>query len=296
MQICILGSAAGGGLPQWNCGCPNCRRARAGEIPARTQSSVAVSLDGHDWALVNASPDIGRQLLDTPSLHPKTLRHTPIAAVLVTNGDIDHTAGLLTLREKQPFALMATAELHKVLDANPIFDALDRSLVNRVPVAAGTAFEILPGLEAEIFPVPGKVPLYLEGETVETDLEGEFTVGIEFRTAGKRACYVPGCAAMTPRLAERLKGADAVLFDGTLWDDDEMIATGLGKKTGRRMGHMPVSGAGGSIEAFEGFGIPTRVYVHINNSNPIADPASAEAAKARAAGWTVGEDGMVITP
>ncbi|MEM7496603.1 MAG: pyrroloquinoline quinone biosynthesis protein PqqB [Pseudomonadota bacterium] len=296
MQICILGAAAGGGLPQWNCGCPNCIRARAGDIPARTQSSVAVSLDGETWALINASPDIGRQLIVTPALHPKSLRHTPIAAVLVTNGDIDHTAGLLTLREKQPFALMATTELHKVLDANPIFEAMDRSLVTRVPVAVGAAFDILPGLEAEIFSVPGKVPLYLEGDTVETDLEGEFTVGVEFRAGTKRACYIPGCAAMTPRLAKRLKGVDAVLFDGTLWDDDEMIAAGLGQKTGRRMGHMPVSGEGGSLEAFAALDIPTRVYIHINNSNPIADPASAETAEVRAAGWTVGEDGMIIAP
>ncbi|MEO1720838.1 MAG: pyrroloquinoline quinone biosynthesis protein PqqB [Pseudomonadota bacterium] len=296
MQICILGSAAGGGLPQWNCGCRNCNRARAGEIPVRTQSSIAVSGDGETWAVINASPDIGRQLLMTPALHPKALRHTPIASVLVTNGDIDHTAGLLTLREKQPFALMATAELHKVLDANPIFEALDRSLVARVPVAVGSSFDILPGVEAEIFSVPGKVPLYLEGETVETDLEGEFTVGIEFRAGGKRTAYIPGCAAMPAKLAERLIGADVVLFDGTLWDDDEMITTGLGQKTGRRMGHMPVSGEGGSLEAFAPLDIPTRVFVHINNSNPIADPGSPEAAEARAAGWTVGEDGMVITP
>lgn len=253
-------------------------------------------MDGERWALVNASPDIGRQLLATPALHPKALRHTPIEAVLITNGDIDHIAGLLTLREKQPFALLATAEIHRVLDANPIFEALDRSLVARQPVAVDAPFELLPGLEVEIFSVPGKVPLFLEGETVVTDLEGEFTVGVEFRTGTTRSCYIPGCAAMTPRLAARLEGADAVLFDGTLWDDNEMIAAGLGQKTGRRMGHMPVSGSGGSLEAFESLGIPTRVFIHINNSNPIADPESREAAAVRAAGWQVGEDGMVIQP
>jgi pyrroloquinoline quinone biosynthesis protein B len=294
MQIRILGAAAGGGLPQWNCGCANCTAARAGRIPPMTQSSIAVSGDGRAWAVINASPDIRAQLAATPALHPTGPRDVPLASVLVTNGDIDHIAGLLTLREKQPFALHATAEIHRVLDENPIFRALDPTLVARHAIRLEEPFTLAPGLEARLFAVPGKVPLYLEGATVETDLEGEQTVGVELGTETARAFYIPGCARLTPRLADRLAGAPLLLFDGTLWDDDEMIRARLGAKTGRRMGHMPIAGEGGSLAAFAGLDIGRRVFVHLNNSNPAVDPESPEAAEARAAGWEIARDGMEI--
>lgn len=296
MRLRVLGAGAGGGLPQWNCGCGNCAAARAGRIPAMSQSSIAVSGDGRSWAIVNASPDLRAQLAAAPALHPTGPRAVPLVAVLVTNGDIDHVAGLLTLREKQAFALCATPGIHAVLAANPIFAALDPALVERRAVTLEAPFPLAPGLTARLFAVPGKVPLYLEGETVETEVEGEQTVGVEFDDGTARAFYIPGCARVTPALAGRLRGARLLLFDGTLWDDDEMIRAGLGTKTGRRMGHMPIAGPDGSMAALAPLGIGRRIYVHLNNSNPAVDPGSPEAAEARAAGWEIAHDGMEIAP
>jgi pyrroloquinoline quinone biosynthesis protein B len=203
----------------------------------------------------------------------------------------------LTLREMQPFRLFGTVEILDVLRANPIFDALNPSVVERVAVRLGEAVEITPGLKAELFPVPGKVPLYLEGETVETDLVGEQTVGVHLTSQdGDEAFYIPGCAHLNGDLRARLKGAALVFFDGTLWRDDEMVRAGLGTKTGKRMGHMSMSGPDGSIAAFDGLGIGKKVFVHMNNSNPVLDPSSPERAEAEAAGWIIGQDGMEITP
>lgn len=292
MRIIILGAAAGGGLPQWNCGCGNCNAARAGRIPAMTQSSVAVSADGTAWAILNASPDIRVQFQANPALHPTGLRQMPLRAVLVTNGDIDHVAGLLTLRESQPFDLFATAAIHEVLAQNPMLGALRADLVARQSVALDAPFELLPGLTAEIFAVPGKVPLYQEGAVVETGLVGETTVGVELTANGRRALYIPGCAAMPDWLAARIEGADALFFDGTLWEDDEMIRMGLGQKTGRRMGHMPATE---TMDALAALGLGRRIFVHMNNSNPLTDPASPQTRAAEAQGWQVGRDGMEIT-
>ncbi len=290
----ILGAAAGGGLPQWNCGCENCRLARSGQIPSLTQSSLAVSGNGRDWAILNASPDIRSQLAATPELHPTGPRDVPLVSVLLTNGDIDHVAGLLCLRERQPFALFATGEIHAVLAANPIFSAVGSDLVPRVSVAMGRAVTLADGLEAELFAVPGKVPLYMEGDEVRTDLEGEQTVGVHLRADSHDMFYIPGCALVTPALADRLRGASVVFFDGTLWRDDEMQTTGVGSKTGRRMGHISMSGPDGSMAALAGLGIRRKVYVHMNNTNPVLRPDASERAEAEAAGWTIGQDGLEI--
>lgn len=290
----LLGAAAGGGLPQWNCGCPNCNLARSGKIPSQTQSSIAVTATGEHWAILNASPDIRMQMAQTPALHPTDLRTLPLDAVLVTNGDIDHVAGLLTLREMQPFNLFATQGIHDVLRENPIFDALNSSVVTRRSIQLDTPFDLVPGITATLFPVPGKVPLYLEGEDVQTDLIGEQTVGVALETDTARAFYIPGCAHLNDDLRERLDGADIVFFDGTLWQDDEMIQAGLGQKTGQRMGHMSMSGPDGSIEAFATMAIGQKIFVHMNNTNPVLRPDSAESEQARAAGWIIGQDGMEI--
>lgn len=292
MKIILLGAGAGGGLPQWNCGCDNCNAARAGRIPAMTQSSVAVSADGRDWAILNASPDIRVQLAATPALHPTGLRDMPLHSVLVTNGDIDHVAGLLTLRESQAFVLYATPAIHDVLADNPMLGALRGDLVARKPVALDQTVTIAPGLDATLFAVPGKVPLYQEGAVVETGLVGETTVGVELAANGRRALYIPGCAELPGWLVDRIGGADLLMFDGTLWDDDEMIRMGLGQKTGRRMGHMPVVE---TIAAMRDLPVGRRVFVHMNNSNPLTDPASVQTREAEASGWQVGRDGMEIT-
>ena len=297
LRLIVLGSAAGGGLPQWNCRCPVCARAWAGDarVTPRTQASVAVSADGESWALLNCAPEILAQIRAVPALQPRSgLRHSPIGAVLLTNADVDHVAGLLSLREGQPFRLYATPEIQTVLRANAIFDVLNETVVSRHAVHFDEPIRLAPGLEAAIFPVPGKTALWLEKGEVDVGGEGEATVGVEIRAGDTGFFYVPACAHLSAPLAERLRGAALVLFDGTLWRDDEMIAAGVGAKTGRRMGHMPISGPEGSIRAFADLGVARKVFVHINNTNPVLVEDSAERAEAAAAGWDVAHDGMEI--
>jgi len=300
LRALVLGAAAGGGLPQWNCraGGSGAYWASGGTAPSATQSSLAVSADGAAWCLMNASPDLRAQILARPELQPRAeagLRSSPIASVVLTNDDVDHIAGLLSLRERLAFRLIATAEVAAVLAANPIFGVLDPALVPRETVPLGAPIAILPGVEATLFPVPGKVALYLEAETVDTALEGEQTVGVEITDGTARFFYIPGCAAMTPALADRLRGADLVFFDGTLWRDDEMIAAGVGHKTGRRMGHMPISGPGGALEAFADLGVGRKIFVHMNGTNPVWQPGP-ERAAVEAAGWEIAFDGMEVRP
>ncbi|MGH6897469.1 MAG: pyrroloquinoline quinone biosynthesis protein PqqB [Geminicoccaceae bacterium] len=299
MRLIVLGAAAGGGFPQWNSACPVGRRAWAGDPAAgwRTQCAVAISADGERWTLLNASPDLRQQILATPALQPKRgPRHSPIGAVVLTSGDVDHVAGLLTLRESQPFALYATAAILEVLESNPIFNVLDPAFVRRrrlrleQPVALDGGPTVVP------FAVPGKVALYLEDDALEIGALSEDVIGLELQdAAGARAFFVPGCARLTPELAERLRGAALVLFDGTLWTDDEMIQSGTGVKTGARMGHMSVVGPAGTMAAFARLGVRRRILIHINNTNPMLLEDSAERAAALAAGWEVAHDGMEIT-
>lgn len=301
----VLGAAAGGGFPQWNSNAAACNRARRGDpaAPARTQASLAVSADGQHWFLCNASPDLRQQIEATPELHPRDgLRSSPIAGVLLTGGDVDAIAGLLTLRERQPLTVYATTKVHAVLRANPIFDVLAADVVRREVLVLEQSLPLkLPdgspsGLTVRCFAVPGKVPLYLEAsEGTPPIVLGEDTVGVEICDARSRLFFIPGCAAMTDSLLQRLRGAELVLFDGTLWQDDEMIRNGLGSKTGRRMGHMSLSGAEGTIAAFNGLGVKRKVLVHINNSNPVLLEDSSERAELEAAGWEVAHDGMRLS-
>jgi pyrroloquinoline quinone biosynthesis protein B len=290
----VLGSAAGGGFPQWNCCCPVCSLAWAGDprVKPRTQASLAVSADGERWLLINASPDLRAQISATPALHPKAKRRdSPIAAVILTGAEIDQTAGLLTLRERQPFRLLATAATHGFVAGNPMFSALQPDLVPRLTIVPGECFAPLPGIEAELFSVPGKVPLYLEGDRSKN--EADVNVGVELRAGTARLVYVPGAAAVPAPVQDRLARADIVLFDGTLYRDDEMILTGTGEKTGRRMGHMPIDGPDGTLVTLAGLS-GRRLFIHINNTNPILIEGSPERAHVTAAGWEVAEDGMEI--
>jgi pyrroloquinoline quinone biosynthesis protein B len=292
----VLGSAAGGGYPQWNCRCAVCRLAWDSDprVVARTQASLAVSADGAHWTLINASPDLRAQLAATPALHPRELRGSPIDSVVLTGGEIDQTAGLLNLRERQPFTLMATEQTLAALADNPMFSALASDVVTRRAITPGTPFMLPGGLSAELFMVPGKVPLYLERGTPETSVESGANVGIEIKADDTTLMFIPGAAAVPPALRERLARADVILFDGTLFTDDEMILSGTGEKTGRRMGHMPIDGPDGSLAALAGLGKP-RIYVHINNTNPILIEGSPERRRVEAAGWEVAADGLEIT-
>ena len=292
----VLGAAAGGGFPQWNCNCPVCRLAWAGNtrVKPRTQASLAVSADGVHWVLLNASPDLRAQVQATPALQPHGVaRGSPIAAVVLTGAEVDQTAGLLTLRERQELTVLGTAETLAAVDANPIFRVLAADLVTRKVVACGEPFALPGGLSAELFSVPGKVALYLEGDNLALDAETGANVGVEIASGGKRLVYVPGAAAMTAALRQRLARADVVLFDGTLFVDDEMIKTGTGSKTGRRMGHMPVDGDSGTLAVLAGLG-GRRILTHINNTNPILIEGSPERQQVETAGFEVAEDGMEI--
>lgn len=298
LRVIVLGAAAGGGFPQWNSAGPGCLRARGGDpaAPPRTQASIAVSCDGERWLLVNASPDLRAQIAATPALHPRpgSLRNSPIGVVLLTGAEVDTIAGLLHLRERHAFEILGAPPSLAVLDENPIFRALNPDFVTRRAIAPGTPFEAL-GIAVTPYSVPGKVPLFAEqGDDPGIAEEGE-ALGLALSAGGGTLHYIPGCAAITPALRARLAGADCVLFDGTLFTDDEMIRLGAGPKTGRRMGHMPMTGPSSTLEAFADIPVRRRVFVHINNTNPALLADSPERAQLAAAGWEVAEDGMEIS-
>ena len=300
MSAIVLGAAAGGGFPQWNCNCDVCRLAWAGDkrVRARTQASLAVSANGKRWALLNASPDLRAQIQSTAALHPGgDQRGSPIDTVVLTGAEIDQTAGLLSLRERSPFSVIATAATHAAIADNPMFAVLAADQVRRRAIAPGERFTLGDGIQAELFMVPGKLPLYLEGQDFntapDTASESAANVGVELTDGKARLVYVPGAAAVTPALRQRLSRADAILFDGTLFTDDEMIRTGTGAKSGRRMGHMPIEGLGGTLAALDGLSARC-IFVHINNTNPILVDGSPERARVEAAGWEVAWDGMEI--
>ena len=307
MKILVLGAAAGGGFPQWNCNCDNCHRVRQGDpaLKPRTQSSLAVSANGNDWILLNASPDIRQQLFENAALHPSDgRRHSPIKACLLTNADVDHTAGLLTLRERQPFNLYATQRIHDVLTASPVFNVMQAGFVDRHAFALNQPIRPTDpqgnslGLEVTPFAIPGKVALYLEDTSQENfGSVDEDTIGlrVEAINSGKHFFYLPGCAAMPDWLSTKLANAPMVFMDASSWVDDEMSRQGVGEKTAARMGHMPVSGDNGSMAAFRPLNISRKVYIHINNTNPILDENSEQHHEACADGWTIAIDGQEFT-
>ncbi len=305
LRVVVLGAAAGGGVPQWNCGCRVCQAART-ERPElqSTQASIAISADGDHWFLINASPDLRQQLTRTPQLHPAPgqLRHSPVTGVILTNGEIDAIAGLLSMREGWPFTIYAHARVLATLKSNTVFNVLSEKNVRRQPIDIDKAFEpALPdgspsGIEILPFEVTGKGAWYLEGERREgSDATGD-TLGLRIRdkATGKFFYFVAACAEVTDDLKSRLKGAALVFFDGTVWRDDEMILAGLATKTGRSMGHISMSGQQGAIAALESLGIEKKIFLHINNSNPAWLHDSDERKTAERAGWQVPADGTDI--
>lgn len=297
MRVIILGAGAGGGMPQWNGNSALNRTAFAGSgtVPRLTQCSIAASADGASWLLFNASPDMRQQILATPALHPSgpALRHSPIAAVFLTNADIDAVAGLLTLREGHAFDLIATPYVHGLLDENPVFEALSREKVRRVPLSPGEGLNIA-GLDVTALALAGKPPLYAERrDGIKAGSQTGATIGFSISDPkGGRTVFLPSCVEIGAQLADTMSDADLLLFDGTLYTDEEMIAQGVGQKTSRRMGHMPMAGPDGSLARLSHIKAARKVYVHINNTNPVLDRTSPERTAIEQAGWEIGEDGM----
>jgi pyrroloquinoline quinone biosynthesis protein B len=254
-----------------------------------------VTTDGERFVLLNASPDLRQQILSNRDLHPRDgSRDSPIKSVVVTNGDVDHLTGLLSLRERQPFTLFGTGATLDVVAGNSVFGVLDQGFVTRHDLAMNEAVDVGCGITVRPFPVPGKVPLYMEGPALEIGAETETTIGLEVSGGGSRFYYIPGCASVPGWLLARVEGAPLLLFDGTTYWDDEMPRLGLSEKTSRRMGHTPVAGDDGTLARFAGSRIGRKVFIHINNTNPILVEGSAENAAVRAAGWEVSYDGMDI--
>jgi pyrroloquinoline quinone biosynthesis protein B len=307
LRVVVLGAAAGGGVPQWNCGCPICQVARNGrpEIQS-TQASIAITSDDEHWFLINASPDLRQQLIATPQLHPRPgkLRHSPISGVILTNGEIDAVAGLLSMREGWPFTIYAHERVLSILKDNSIFNVLSEKNVARQAIELDKAFEpLLPngspsGIEIVPFEVPGKGAWYLEGKGHPTGTDGAGdTLGLRIveKATGKHFYFIAACAAATEDVKARLAGAPLVFFDGTVWRDDELIAAGLGSKTGQGMGHIAMSGDAGAIATLADLDIGRKVFLHINNSNPALLHDSEEREIAERAGWQIAADGTEIT-
>jgi len=304
MKLIVLGASAGGGFPQWNCNCRNCAGVRDGSVRAkpRTQSSICVAADDSpDWALLNASPDILQQIKATPALQPaRALRDTGIGGVLLVDGQIDHATGLFMLREqKTPMALWCTDPVHEDLSSgNPVLRVLEHYCgVDRQHIPLdGTPFRMpkVPGIEFSALPLSSKAAPYSPHR--EASVAGD-NVGVTITdlNSGRKLFYAPGLGARTPEVHARLLAADCVMVDGTFWTDDEMIAAGLSTRTARDIGHLPQSGPGGMMEWLDELPRHVRkILIHINNTNPILDEASAERAELTRRGIEVAEDGWLI--
>jgi pyrroloquinoline quinone biosynthesis protein B len=298
MIVHVLGSAAGGGFPQANCNCRNCRAVRAGSpsFQPRSQTCIAVSRTGLSWILLGASPDLRQQIDAAAHLHPRPEcgpRSSPIKAVMLTNGEVDSIAGLLSLREGFVFDLLASQHVLDTIAANPVFNVLASDHVRRVPLITCRQHHVAE-LDIEAFPVRGKIALYdeLRGGPAYSDE----TIGlcISDPASGVSFFHIPSCASIDASLTCRLEGARLVFFDGTLYSDDEMISQGLSDKTGRRMGHISMSGPEGAMAALGNLGIQRRVFIHINNSNPVLAEGSDERIAVEHVGWEVAFDGMEI--
>jgi pyrroloquinoline quinone biosynthesis protein B len=302
VKVRVLGSAAGGGFPQWNCGCDGCREARAGTgtAHARSQESVAFSSDGESWFLINVSPEIRAQIESFPGLWPRERRHSPIGGLLLTNGDLDHCLGLLSLRESHPLAIYATESVRVgFTTGNVLYRTLERFPGQVTWRALGLGREVplgdpASGLSVTAVPAPGKLPLHLEGLRAPTF---EDCVGLLIRDerTGRKVAYLSGVAGPSAAVERALEGADVVFFDGTFWSSDELIAAGLGTRRAEDMAHWPIGGPDGSL-AFLAQLPGRRIYIHINNTNPILREGSAERRAVEAAGVEVAYDGMELQP
>jgi pyrroloquinoline quinone biosynthesis protein B len=297
IRVRLLGSSAGGGLPQWNCACPNCREARAGRIPARTQSSVSVSADGVRWYLINASPDLRVQIESFPPLQPRPGlgRNSPVEGVLLTNADLDHVLGLFLLREGEPLILYATETVRQTLSRALRIDRLLDSFCGVTWRAPSFEFSALAtrdgsasGLYGRAIFLPGTQPLFAD-QPIRHNEGHSIAWQIADGSTGARLLVAPDVAAMTSELRTAMEESEAVLLDGTFWSSDEMSGVKRSARTASEMGHLPVLG---SLEVFHKLQARYKIYIHINNTNPILALDSSERALVERAGIAVGEDGM----
>jgi pyrroloquinoline quinone biosynthesis protein B len=296
VRIRVLGTAAGGGLPQWNCGCSNCVRARAGDpaVPARSQPSLAISSDGARWTLLNASPDVRAQLAAAPALHPRPgTRDVPLDAVVLTNADIDHALGLLILREALPHRILSTPWVKRaLLEHNAAFRLLEPAW-SAVKLDEPFALDRTDALEARFFPVPGKVPGWLRG-LERNDPEATVGVRITDRRSGRRLVYAPGVQRLDEGTLAELAAAELRFVDGTFATERELLAARPGAPSASEMGHVPITGPGGSLALLGA--LPGRsYYIHLNNTNPALDAGSPEAAAIALAGVRVPRDGEELS-
>jgi len=307
MQIRIPGSAAGGGFPQWNCACANCSAVRAGTFAGkpRAQAQVAVSRDGESWFLLGASPDLRMQIEATVELQPKAgVRRSPISGVALSSADLDHVLGLLLLRELQPLRVFGTASVLQILQEDNTFFGM----LNRVPrqvewsaIVPGTRFELstadgrTSGIAVTAITLGTRYPAYV-APTRARQLHGDEAVtGFIVECGGKRLAYLPAVGGIDEALIGRLDGVDVVLFDGTFWSEDELIRVESSGATARQMGHIPVGGRDGSLRQLANLRARKKIYIHINNTNPMLNEAGAEYREVRDAGWEIAEDGWRFT-
>ena len=302
MKIRVLGASAGGGFPQWNCNCPNCDGVRKGKIKAkpRTQSSIAISENNLDWILFNASPDVLAQIKAFPALQPaRSIRDTAIKAIILIDSQIDHTTGLLMLREGKPLEIYCTDMAREDLTTgNPLFNVLGHYCTvnwHKLPTHNGNGFSVIGAqhLRFTAVPLKSKAPPYSPHR--QDPQEGD-NIGIRIEDAhtGKNLFYAPGLGKLEPHLEPFLKNADCLLVDGTCWTDDELIRFGISKQSSRDMGHLPQSGEGGTINVLKPLTKPRKILIHINNTNPILNEESLERAELTANGIEVAYDGMEI--
>ncbi len=304
MRVRVLGSAAGGGFPQWNCACANCEGVRRGTIAARprTQESVAVSADGETWFLLNASPEIRGQIESFAPLQPHAARHTPIAGILLTNGDLDHCLGLLCLRESQPLAVFATETVRRGFTTdNVLYATLERfagqvtwrALVLGERHALSGPDGRRSGLTVTPLAAPGQPPLHLRARVAPSP-EDNVALLIRDERSGSMLVYASAVAAPSAPLAEAIGAAQCVFFDGTFWRSEELIALGLGERRAEDMAHWPIGGAQGSLHSLRNGARGRRYFIHVNNTNPILREDSAEHREVLAAGWQVAHDGLEL--
>jgi pyrroloquinoline quinone biosynthesis protein B len=288
MRAIVLGSGAGGAFPQWNCGCPNCtavREGREGYLP-RTQDSLAVTEDDERFVLVNASPDVLVQIQRTRELWPRSSRHSPIAAIVLTNGDMDHVLGLFSLRESWPFELWATEAVWSGLEESIFIRTLRRfegHVTKKIlPLDEDVA---VAGIRVCARAAPGKAPVHLVGHAAHRPDDNVML------SLGEKILYAAACASGDVDVS----GHPVVMFDGTFYREDELVRLGLSKAVARDMAHVPISGENGSLQKLSGISA-RKIYTHINNTNPILAPASRERQTVESAGWEIAFDGMEIVP